>query len=363
MKRRRFLTGSALTTGAVIATSTLPAPALSKNRLSLSLVTSWPADFPGLGGSAKRFADTINTLSENRINVSVFGGGDKVHSLKCNDAVQQGAADIYHSFDHYFDGKAAAYRFFTSVPFGLTTREYGAWISQGGGQEIWDTIGGEFGVKHLMGGNTGPQLGGWFKKPIKTADDFTGRKVASAGFSAAVLRALGGTPILMSGAEIQLALSKNGIDGAEWAGPWADYQMGFQKAAKNVHYPGLQQPGSMFSIGVSRKLWGRLSPSDQAMFQAAAAHTANETIAAFTAKNALALKTLGDKHDVTLVEFDEMTSKKLAAVAGDVLSATAAGDPLSRKAYTSFMAFRRSMLDWTSVAERSFLNQRGLLKA
>ena len=363
MKRRRFLTGSALTSGAIIATSALPAPALSKNRLSLSLVTSWPKDFPGLGGSANRFAETVNTLSENRINITVFGGGKKVHSLKCNDAVQQGAADIYHSFDHYFDGKAAAYRFFTSVPFGLTTREYSAWISQGGGQEIWDAIGGEFGVKHLMGGNTGPQLGGWFKKPVKAAADFTGHKVASAGFSAAVLRALGGTPILMSGAEIQQALLKNTIDGAEWAGPWADYQMGFQKAVKNMHFPGLHQPGSMFSIGISRKLWDRLPPADQALFHAAAAQTSNETIAAFTAKSALALKSLRDEHDVTLVEFDDMTSKKIAAVAGDVLSATAAADPLSKKAFASFMAFRKSMLDWTGVAERSFLNQRGLLKA
>lgn len=362
MKRRRFLSGSAVSAGAAVAAAALPGPALSQGLKTLNMVTSWPRNFPGLGQSAHLFADTLTTLSNGRFDVVVHAGGAVAHAVKCNDAVQQGAADIYHSFDHYYGGKAAAYMFFTSAPFGFTAHEMEAWIGYGGGQAIWDDIGGQFGIKHFAGGYTGAQLGGWSKKPVRQATDFKGRKIAAAGFGAGVLRALGATPRLLSGTEIKEALAKGAIDGAEWAGPWTDMAIGFHDAAKIYHYPGLYQPGSMLSIGIARKLWDRLSETDRRLFETAAARANNWTVAAFTAKNAAAVKALTTDHGVRLVEYGNETSRQLAEAAADVLAAAGGTDPLAQKAYQSFMAFRKKMAEWTDVAERPFLERRGLMK-
>jgi len=327
------------------------------------MVTSWPDKFPGLGDAAERFARTVGQLSAGRLHITVHAGGNKAHALKCHDAVQQGTADLYHSFDHYYGGKAVGYMFFTSAPFGFTPTEMAAWIGHGGGQQIWDAIGADFGVKHLAGGSTGAPTGAWFKTPIKAVADFKDKNVASAGFGAEVIRALGATPRLLSGAEIQTGLAKKSLDGAEWSGPWADAALGLQSSAKHYHYPGLQQPGSLVSLGISRRLWDSLQKSDRALLETAAAQTHNWSVSAFTARNPTALETLTSKNDVKLVALDTKVTQSIADAAADVLAKAGNADELAKKAYASFMAFRKRMAAWTRLADRPFLDRRDLMKS
>ncbi len=339
------------------------APAVVKKTVKeLKMVTSWPKNFPGLGTSANRFAESINKISDGRFKIKVFAGGELVHPLKCNDAVQQGTADLYHSADYYFGGKHPAYLFFTAVPFGLTANELDAWIHWGGGQALWDEVGAKFGVKHLAGSNTGSQMGGWFKKPITSLEDFKGLKMRIPGLGGQVINALGGTSVTLGGAEIMPALQAGTIDATEWVGPWNDLAFGFYKVVKNYHYPGFHEPGSMLSIGISKKFWDGLSEADKSMFKAAATAENNIGFAEFNAHNTQALNTLVDKHGVKLIEFSDEIYKQMGTAAKDVLATTGAKDELTKKVYESFMAFRKKAVAWTKLSDQSYANKRELVQ-
>lgn len=362
MKRRAFLSGAAATGVAAAAVAALPAPAISKGRKQLKMVTSWPKNFPGLGTAAARFGKRIGDATDGRITVRVYAGGELVHPLKCNDAVQQGTADLYHSADYYYGGKAKGYLFFTAVPFGFTANEIDAWVHHGGGQKLWDEVGAQFGIKHLVGSNTGSQMGGWFKKPMTSLDDFKGLKMRIPGLGGAVLNALGGTSVTLGGAEIMPALQAGTIDATEWVGPWNDLAFGFYKVVKNYHYPGFHEPGAMLSIGVSKKLWDGMSKSDQAIFQSAAMAENNYGYAEYNANNTQALNTLINKHGVKLVQFSDEIYKAFGNASKDVLATTGAADPLTKKVYESFMDFRKKAVAWTKLSDQTYANKRELVK-
>ncbi len=361
MQRRSFLKGAA-GGGAAIAAAAFPKPAISQGIRRLTMVTSWPGGFPGLGTSALTFADTLFSASDGRIQVSVLPGGKTVHALKCNDAVQQGLADLYHSADFYYAGKATAYTFFTAVPFGLSADGVAAWIYHGGGQKLWDEVGAQFGVKHLFGGTTGRQMAGWFKKPIQKAADFKGLKMGIAGLGGGILTALGGLPQLLAVAEIEPALKAGNIDAAEWAGPWNDLALGLYKSAKTYHYPGFQQPGAALSIGISAKLWDGLSRADRTLFEAAAGLASTWTQAQFDANNPPALKKLADELDVSLVKLPDPVYARIGEVAQDVIATAGAADPLAKKVHDSYMAFRKAAAPWTELSEGAYLGNRSLIK-
>lgn len=326
------------------------------------MVTSWPARFPGLGTGAQRLAERIGKATEGRLTVRVLAGGDFVHPLKCNDAVQQGVADMYHSFDYYYGLKAAAYLFFTSVPFGFTANEIDAWIHWGGGQKLWDEVGASFGIKHLPAGNTGSQMGGWFIKPVTKLADFKGLKIQMPGLGGAVINALGGRALTMGGADILPALQAGTLDAAEWVGPWNDLAFGFHKVAKNYYYPGFHEPGAVVSVGLSRKLWDGLGAGDQTIIESACLAENNLGFAEFNANNNRALLTLTRRHGVRLHQFKDDIYKQIGTAAKDVLAKAGAADPLSKKVYASFMAFRKQAVAWTRMSDQTYANKRDLVK-
>ncbi|HSM43056.1 MAG TPA: twin-arginine translocation signal domain-containing protein, partial [Afifellaceae bacterium] len=152
MDRRSFIKKAGLATGA--AATALATPAIAQDVKEIKIVTSWPKNFPGLGTAPEYFAQAINAASDGRYQVKVFAGGELVHPLKCNDAVQDGTAEMYHSADYYYQGKIKAYAFFTAVPMGFRPDEIDAWVHYGGAQALWDEVGAQFGIKHLVGGNS-----------------------------------------------------------------------------------------------------------------------------------------------------------------------------------------------------------------
>ena len=163
VRRRKFIAGAVLGSAAAAA-STFPKPALAQERLEWKMVTSWPKGLPGLGTGAERLAKRITDLSGGRLTIKVYSGGELVPPLQCLDAVSSGTAEMSHDASYYHIGKAPAAGFFTAVPFGMTAQELNAWVYYGGGQELWDELYTPFGVKAFLAGNTGVQLGGWFRK-------------------------------------------------------------------------------------------------------------------------------------------------------------------------------------------------------
>lgn len=359
MDRRSFIkTGVALGGAAA-----LSAPAIAQGVKELRMVTSWPKNFPGLGTVVNRFVKRFEQATDGRYKIRVYAGGELVHALKCLDAVQEGTADLYHSADYYYQGKATALAFFTTVPFGMRADEMDAWLHHGGGQALWDEVSGQFGVKPFPCGNTGSQMGGWFKKEIAGLDDFKGLKMRIPGFGGDVIRALGGTPVTTAGAEILTALQTGVIDATEWVGPWNDLAFGLHKVVKHYHHPGFHEPCATLSLGVRREVYDQMSKSDQMILEACALAENNVNLAEFNRYNAEALETLVSKHGVQLHEFSDEIYKAAGEAALDVLATAAANDPASKKVHESYMTFRKQIMEWSRVSEQGYMAKRRLSMA
>lgn len=376
MKRRDFVKGAALATGAAVLAAcgkqeeqaapapkkeaAPAAPAISKQMRELKMVTTWPKGFPGLGTGAQRLADSITAMTEGRITVKLFGGGELVPPLESFDAVSNGTADMYHGADYYWQGKSKAFNFFTAVPFGLTANEMDAWLYYGGGQELWDKLSADFNVKPFAAGNTGVQMGGWFNKEINSVEDYKGLKMRIPGLGGEVLRQIGGQSITLPGGEIFPSLQSGAIDATEWVGPWNDLAMGFYKVTKYYVYPGFHEPGSTLSCGMNTGVWGSLSDSDKAVVQFACAAENNRMFAEFNANNGDSLDTLINTHNVQLHRQSDDILTTLGDAAGDVMASVAAADPKTKEVYESFLSFRKKAMGWTSLSETAYTAARAL---
>ncbi len=358
MDRRSFIKTAGLGAGA----AALAAPAIASGVRQLKMVTSWPKNFPGLGTAAARVAKRIEAASDGRFKIRVYAGKELVHPLKCLDAVQEGVAELYHSAEYYYQGKDKGFAFYSAVPFGFTANEMNAWLYFGGGQKLWDELGAGFGVKGLPCGNSGVQMGGWFRKEVKTLEDFKGLKMRMPGLGGAVLNAIGATALTLAGSEIMPALQAGTIDATEWVGPWNDLAFGFYKVTKHYYYPGFHEPGTMLSLGISKKFWDSLSKSDQALFEACAQAENSYDLAEFNANNGAALNTLITKHGVKLHQFSDEIYKGFGAASKDVLAAAGKSSPMAGKIYESFMKFRKEVQGWTEISDVAYANKRALVK-
>jgi len=332
---------------------------LAKKR-SLKMVTSWPKNFPGLGTGANRVAARIKEMSGGMIDIKVYAGGELVGALGAFDAVSEGKADMYHSADYYWQGKSQAFNFFAAVPFGMNGHEMSAWIQQGGGQELWDKLSGSFNIKPLMVGNTGVQMGGWYKRDINTLDDFQGLRIRMPGLGGAVMDKLGATPVTKPGSELFQALSQGNIDATEWIGPWNDLAFGFHTIVKNYYYPGIHEPGANLTLGLNLELWDDLSDEEQAIFAAAAAEEHGRSRAEFDAQNARALATLVEEHDVQLKTFSDDILRRMKVVAEEVLTETAKADASTNEIYQSYTSFMKSFKGWNAISEQAYARARDL---
>ena len=333
-------------------------PAIVKDRLEVAIVTTWPRDFPGLGTGAQRFAKRIQDMSDGRIQVSYFAAGERVGAFDSFDEVASGNAQAYHAADYYWKGKHPGWAYITSVPFGLTYTEMNAWMRFGGGQELWDELAGEFGLKGLMCGNTGVQMGGWFRKEINSADDLKGLKMRIPGLGGDVMAKLGASPVSLPGGQIYENLVSGAIDATEWVGPWNDEVMKFYEAAKYYYYPGMHEPGSMLSAGFNKKFWEGLSKSDQALIEAAAAMENDVMMAEYNAKNGAALARLTRDQGVQVRKFNDEIYDSFGKAAKEVFDGVVTHSDLAKRIHESFDKARREVGGWSNVSDQAYVEQR-----
>ena len=357
MRRRDILAGA----GSLAAGTTLsfPAPAIAQGIRQLKMVTDWPEGTPGLHTSAVRFAQTVGIASGGRIKIEVFPAGALVRAFETFDAVGAGVADLYHTDEAYFEKRSPAFHFFAAVPFGFTASELFAWVQHGGGQELWDALSGQFNIKSLLCTSTGCQMGGWFTHEVTALEAFKGLRYRMAGPGAEVLRRLGAVVVTLPGGEIMPALRSGAIDASEWIGPWLDMALGLHKAAGYYYYPGFHEPGLGVAIGFNKSVWESLDADDRRVIEAVAACEYARSLAEFNANNALSLRKLRDDGTVKIQKFDDSLLKAFLEIGKDVV-AELGGDELSKKIYASYQQFRSSIMDWNDIAERAFMNSRGL---
>ncbi len=360
MKRRKFIktAGVAGVGGAALAVSSFPKPALAQERVEFTMVTTWPRDFPGLGTGAQRLSKRLNDMSDGRIQVQYFAAGERVGAFDSFDEVASGNAQAYHAADYYWKGKHPGWAYFTSVPFGLTYTEINAWIRFGGGQELWDELAGSFGIKAVMAGNTGVQMGGWFNKEINSADDFKGLKMRIPGLGGDVMAKLGASPVSLPGGQIYENLVSGAIDATEWVGPWNDSFMKFYEAAKYYYYPGFHEPGSMLSFGMNASWWGKLSKNDQTLIAALAAAENDIMMAEYNAKNGSALKSLITDHGVKLRRFNDDVYDAFGKAAEEVFKTVRGHSKLASQIDASFTAARKNLGAWSKISDQAYVAQR-----
>ena len=360
IERRKFLTaaGAVAATGAAAAASSFPAPALAQKRVEMVMVTTWPRDFPGLGTGAQRLAKRIDAMSDGRIKVQYFAAKERVGAFDSFDEVASGNAQAYHAADYYWKGKHPGWAYFTSVPFGLTYTEMNAWIRFGGGQQLWDELAGKFGLKCIMAGNTGVQMGGWFRKEINSPDDLKGLKMRIPGLGGDVMAKLGASPVSLPGGQIYENLVSGAIDATEWVGPWNDSFMKFYEAAKYYYYPGMHEPGSMLAMGMNASWWGKLSNSDKAIIEAAASMENDVMMAEYNAKNGASLAKLITDHGVKLRKFNDDIYDSFGEAADEVFKGTQAHSDLAKRIHASFVAARKDLGAWSKISDQAYVAQR-----
>jgi len=358
MRRRDILAGAGLV--AAGATSSFPAPAIAQGIRQLKMVTDWPDATPGIHPMAVRFAQTIGAATGGRIKIEVYPSGALVRPFETFDAVGAGVADMYHSAENYWEKKSPAFSFFAAMPFGFTADELFAWVQYSGSQELWDALSGQFNIKSLLCGSTGCQMGGWFTREIISPEGFKGLRYRMAGPGAEVLRRLGAIVVTLPPGEIMPALKSGAIDASEWVGPWLDMALGLHKVAGYYYYPGFHEPGANQAIGINKRVWESFDASDRRVIEAVAACEYARSLAEFNANNALSLRKLRDEGTVKILKFDDSLLKAFLTVSKDVVAEIGSGDELSRKIYASYEQFRASIMDWSDIAERAFLNSRRL---
>ncbi|WP_298676403.1 TRAP transporter substrate-binding protein [uncultured Lentibacter sp.] len=354
MDRRKFLKGAAIGAGA----SALAAPALAQGGKQLTIVSTWPRDFPGLGTSAQRLAERIATLGDGAFNVEYFAAGERVGAFDSFDEVSSGNSQAYIAADYYWTGKHPGFAYFTSVPFGMSTPEWNAWIKFGGGQDLWDELSGQYGLKALACGSTGTQAGGWFNKEMESPDDFKGLKMRMPGLGGQVLTKLGSSTVSLPGSQIYENLVSGSIEATEWVGPYNDYFMKFYEAAQYYYTGGMHEPGGGLAFGMNRAFYDGLSDFERAVIEAACneEHAASHEEA--IAKNGEFLTTLVNDHGVKVRAFNDDIWDAFGEGAAEVFEDTRAHSELAARIDDSFQAKLREYGTFMANFEGTFINQR-----
>jgi TRAP-type mannitol/chloroaromatic compound transport system substrate-binding protein len=351
MKRREFLraAGVGLTGSAVAA----PAIAQSAPELKWRLTASWPKSLDTLYGGCEFFAKRIAEITDNKFQIQVFAAGEIVPGLQVLDAVQNGTVEMGHSAGTYYIGKDPTLAFDTTLPFGMNARQQEAWMNYGGGKELMAEVYKDYNTVAIPCGNTGAQMGGWFRKEIKSPEDMKGLKFRIAGIAGMVCAKLGSVPQQIAGGDIYPALEKGTIDAAEWVGPYDDQKLGFNKIAPYYYYPGWWEGGPQSSAYININKWNELPKAYQTVLQIAAARAQALMVSKYDAENPKALRELmaaGTK----LLPFPQSVMEAAFSASNELYAELSAKNPKFKKVYENWRPFRNEEILWFRVAEFTF---------
>jgi len=353
MERRSFLKKAAV--GASAGALAAPALAQSQPTLNWRLASSFPKSLDTIFGAAEIFSKRVSELTNGKFNIRVFAGGEIVPALQVIDAVQAGTVEVGHTASYYYFGKDPTFAFDCAVPFGLTSRQQTAWLLQGGGMQLMRDFFRDYGVMNFVGGNTGTQMGGWFRKEINTVQDISGLKIRIGGYGGRVMAKLGAVPQQIAGGDVYPSLEKGTIDAAEWVGPYDDEKLGFYKVAPYYYSPGWWEPGAQLSFFIGTKQWETLPKEYQAAVEAASYEAHVVMQAEYDARNPAALARLL-RNGVKLRYFSKEIMEACSKAADEVNEAEAAKNPKFKKIYEPWKRFRQDQNQWDSVAEAPMQN-------
>jgi TRAP-type mannitol/chloroaromatic compound transport system substrate-binding protein len=318
------------------------------------LASSFPKSLDTIYGGAVVFANAVRAMSGGKFEISVHAGGELMPPFGVVDGVQNGTVEMCHSVPYYFYGKNQAFALGSAIPFGLNARQMNAWMMHGNGRKLMNEFYAGYNMVSFAGGNTGTQMGGWFRKEIKTIADLKGLKMRLGGaLVGEVMAKLGTVPQSIPGGEIYQALEKGTIDAAEWVGPYDDQKLGFNKVAQYYYYPGWWEGGPEVDFYINRKALDALSAENKAIIEAAAALASTDMLAKYDAYNPIALKQLAAAKTKVL-PFSQAVLDASFKAAMAVFAENDAKSPEWKKIYADMRAFQRDQVLWFRFAESRF---------
>lgn len=339
MNRRQFLLAGA--------------PAVQTSpRVVWRLASSFPNSLDTIYGASEVLARRVEELTDGRFRIRAYSAGELVPAFEVLGAVQNGTVHMGHGASYYFKGHNPALVFDCTVPFGLTARQLNAWFYYGGGLDLTREMFADFNVINFPGGNTGAQMGGWFRRDIGSLGDMRGLKMRIPGLGGEVMSRLGVTVQVIPGGEIYPSLERGAIDAAEWVGPYDDEKLGFHEIVKNYFYPGWWEPGPGLSFYVNRGEWDKLPSAYQQAFEAAAAEANQTMLASYDAKNPPAMQRLLNA-GVRLQKFPDDVMAEARRTTEQILEESSS-DPFYRKIYTAYKEWRDAAYTWFGTAERAY---------
>jgi TRAP-type mannitol/chloroaromatic compound transport system substrate-binding protein len=351
MERRSFVRQAGL--AGVLAAGAAPAIVHAQAQVRWRLASSFPKSLDTIFGAADVFAKKVSEMTGGKFQVSVHAGGELVPALQVVDAVQAGTVEIAHTAPYYFFGKDETFALGCAIPFGLNSRQMTAWMVEGNGLKLMREFYRNYNIISFPGGNTGAQMGGWYRKEIKSIADMKGLKIRIGGFAGRVVERMGAVPQQIAGGEIYSALEKGTIDAAEWVGPYDDQKLGFNKVAPNYYYPGWWEGGPQLDFFINTKAFDSLSAEYKAVVEAASALAHVEMQARYDAKNPAALKQLvGSGTKLFRFPKDVMDAAFKESMA--IYAELSAKNPNWKKVYEDYASFRRDQNLWFRFAEAGF---------
>jgi TRAP-type mannitol/chloroaromatic compound transport system substrate-binding protein len=351
MKRRSFIgkLGAGLAGGAVAA----PAIAQSQPSIQWRMASSFPKALDTLFGTAEMISKRVADLTDGRFQIRVSAAGEIIPPLQVLDGVQAGTIECGHTASYYYVGKDPAFAFGTAIPFGLNARQMSAWMYSGGGQDLLEPLFKEYGCVHFPAGNTGTQMGGWFRKEIRTVADLKGLKFRIAGLAGQVFSKLGAVPTQIAGSEIYQGLERGTIDAAEWVGPYDDEKLGLSKVAKFYYYPGFWEGSAQLCTLINMKAWASLPKSYQAALESASAEAHSHMQARYDSVNTNALRRVV-AGGAQLRAFTRPVLEAAEKVTYELYAELMGKSAHWKRIYPEWKRFRDDQYLWFRVAEHAF---------
>jgi TRAP-type mannitol/chloroaromatic compound transport system substrate-binding protein len=354
MDRRKFIRGTAIGS-ATAAAAALAAPAIAQSmpRIQWRCTSSFPKSLDTIYGGAEDVAKYVSEATDGQFTIQVYAAGEIVPGLQAADAVTSGTVEMCHTAAYYYVGKNPAYALGATVPFALNTRGMQAWLYYGGGMDLLNEFYNSEGLHYLPAGNTGAQMGGWFRKEINSLADVNGLKMRIAGLAGQVMGKLGAVPQQIAGGDIYPSLERGTIDAAEWIGPYDDEKLGFFKVAPYYYYPGWWEGSLILNMFVNTEKWSELPPAYQSLLTTAGKAASLEMMAEYDFKNPTAIRQLV-QNGAQLRPYPQDVMQACFEASNELYAEINGQNEAFKKIYDSMMAFRGETYLWQQVAEYSF---------
>ncbi len=353
LDRRTFFKRSGVVAAGATAALASPAIAQSMPELKWRLTSSFPKALDTIFGAAETFSKYVSEATDGKFQIQVFAANEIVPGLEAANAVNAGTVEMCHTASYYYWGKDPTFAFGTAVPFGLNARQQNAWMYYGGGVELMNEFYAGHNIVAYPCGNTGAQMGGWFRKEIKSVADMQGVKMRIGGFGGKVISKIGVVPQQIAGGEIYQALEKGTIDAAEWVGPYDDEKLGFYKVAPHYYYPGWWEGGAMLHVMTNSAKWEGLPATYKSIVKTAAQAANADMLAKYDARNPGALKKLAAA-GAKLAPYPQDVMEACFNAAKETYAEISATNAPFKKVHDAVMAFRSDAYLWAQFSEYQF---------